>query len=140
MKMKIKHIWDRLSPATQKWLTDNPGCLVLPRTMTETICQETGVSADCDQHGQATLSRADPNVCDPNYTMPAKLPKWALKSAEADGGAHRRLRAAAEEYQAREQDRTCPFGGNAERAGAYISPKDPCLGPDWRKAPQPSPG
>ncbi|WP_250546074.1 acetamidase/formamidase family protein [Paenarthrobacter sp. DKR-5] len=41
------------------------------------------------------------NVCDPNYTMLAKLPKWSLKSVEAYGGAHRRLRAAAEEYKAR---------------------------------------
>lgn len=39
------------------------------------------------------------NVCDPNYTMVAKLPKWALRNAEAYGGAHRRLRAAAEEYR-----------------------------------------
>jgi hypothetical protein len=27
--------------------------------MTESICQETGRSADCDQHGQTTLSRED---------------------------------------------------------------------------------
>jgi hypothetical protein len=27
--------------------------------MAETICQETGTSADCDQHGQATLSSED---------------------------------------------------------------------------------
>jgi acetamidase/formamidase len=40
------------------------------------------------------------NVCDPNYTMVAKLPKWALKSAAAYGGVHGRLRAAAEEYTA----------------------------------------
>lgn len=39
------------------------------------------------------------NVCDPNYTMIAKLPKWALREAEAYGGVHRRLRAAAEEYR-----------------------------------------
>jgi acetamidase/formamidase len=38
------------------------------------------------------------NVCDPNYTMVAKLPKWTLKSAEAYGGVHRRLRATAAEY------------------------------------------
>jgi hypothetical protein len=38
------------------------------------------------------------NVCDPNYTMVAKLPKWAIGSAEAYGGAHRRLRAAAHDY------------------------------------------
>ncbi|WP_284974621.1 acetamidase/formamidase family protein [Arthrobacter sp. efr-133-TYG-104] len=41
------------------------------------------------------------NVCDPNYTMLAKLPKWSLKSAEAYGGVHRRLRTAAEEYKGR---------------------------------------
>ncbi|WP_138445082.1 acetamidase/formamidase family protein [Sinomonas susongensis] len=39
------------------------------------------------------------NVCDPNYTMLAKLPKWSLKSAEAYGGVHSRLRAAAEDYK-----------------------------------------
>jgi acetamidase/formamidase len=38
------------------------------------------------------------NVCDPNYTMVAKLPKWALRSAEAYGGVHRRMRAVAEQY------------------------------------------
>jgi len=40
------------------------------------------------------------NVCDPNYTMVAKLPKWAVRNAEAYGGVHRRLRTAAEEYRA----------------------------------------
>ncbi|WP_104127953.1 acetamidase/formamidase family protein [Cryobacterium sp. Y57] len=40
------------------------------------------------------------NVCDPNYTMVAKLPKWTLKDAQAYGGAHSRLRATAEEYTA----------------------------------------
>ncbi|MBC7518634.1 MAG: acetamidase/formamidase family protein [Microbacteriaceae bacterium] len=40
------------------------------------------------------------NVCDPNYTMVAKLPKWTLKDAEAYGGIHRSLRASAAEYSA----------------------------------------
>jgi acetamidase/formamidase len=40
------------------------------------------------------------NVCDPNYTMVAKLPKWLLGEAEAYGGAHKRLRAVAEAYAA----------------------------------------
>jgi len=40
------------------------------------------------------------NVCDPNYTMVAKLPKWALKSAQAYGGVHTRLSAAAHDYLA----------------------------------------
>ncbi|GAA1969313.1 acetamidase/formamidase family protein [Microbacterium deminutum] len=39
------------------------------------------------------------NVCDPNYTMVAKLPKWTLKDAQAFGGAHSRLRAAADAYR-----------------------------------------
>ena len=38
------------------------------------------------------------NVCDPNYTMVAKLPKWTLKDAQAYGGVHGRLRAAAAAY------------------------------------------
>jgi acetamidase/formamidase len=40
------------------------------------------------------------NVCDPNYTMVAKLPKWTLNEAEAYGGVHKRLRALAAEYGA----------------------------------------
>lgn len=59
MDIKIRDHWDRLSPATQRWLTDNPGCLILPRTMAETICQEARVNADPDQHGQAILSQTD---------------------------------------------------------------------------------
>lgn len=38
------------------------------------------------------------NVCDPNYTMVAKLPKWTLKEAQAYGGVHNRLRATAADY------------------------------------------
>lgn len=41
------------------------------------------------------------NVCDPNYTMVAKLPKWALKDAQAYGGVHNRLRSAALDYTSR---------------------------------------
>ena len=40
------------------------------------------------------------NVCDPNYTMVAKLPKWTIKEAQAYGGVHRRLRAVAADYLA----------------------------------------
>lgn len=59
MEMNIRGNWDRLSAATRQWLTDNPGCLILPRTMVATICKETGGSADCDQHGETALSRED---------------------------------------------------------------------------------
>lgn len=46
---------------------------------------------------QLALSPAA-NVCDPNYTMVAKFPKWAMGETEAFGGVHRRLRAAAAAY------------------------------------------
>ncbi len=57
--MNIKDHWDRLDPATQKWLVDNPGCKVLPRTITTIISKETGVDADRSQHGEMTLSQED---------------------------------------------------------------------------------
>ena len=38
------------------------------------------------------------NVCDPNYTMVAKLPKWSVGTAQAYGGVHARLRASAHDY------------------------------------------
>ncbi len=59
MEMNIRDRWDSLSPETRRWLIENPGCVVLPRTITETIHQETGVTADSDQHAQASLSPAD---------------------------------------------------------------------------------
>lgn len=59
IEMNIKDQWDRLDPATQKWLTDNPGCLILPRTITATICRETRGTDDGDQHGETVLSQED---------------------------------------------------------------------------------
>ncbi|GAA4036608.1 hypothetical protein GCM10023063_21860 [Arthrobacter methylotrophus] len=59
MQMNIRENWDRLSPATRHWLTDNPGCVVLPRTMAEIIHQETGITPDSDQHSQVSLSPED---------------------------------------------------------------------------------
>ncbi|WP_211881637.1 hypothetical protein [Pseudarthrobacter albicanus] len=32
--MHIKERWDRLSPATRQWFLDNPGCVIVPRTIT----------------------------------------------------------------------------------------------------------
>lgn len=57
--MTIRDQWDRLDPATQKWLTDNPGCLILPRTITAVICNESAGESDFDQHGQMVLSEED---------------------------------------------------------------------------------
>jgi len=59
MEINLRDHWDSLSPETRQWLTENPGCVVLPRTITETIHQETGITADSDQHDQASLSPED---------------------------------------------------------------------------------
>ncbi len=45
------------------------------------------------------------NVCDPTYTMLAKLPKKYLPGAEAYGGTHAQLREVAAHYRARQGDR-----------------------------------
>ncbi|MEV8148133.1 hypothetical protein AB0O52_08285 [Arthrobacter sp. NPDC080073] len=59
MEMNIRDRWDSLSPETRQWLIENPGCVVLPRTITETIHQETGIAPDSDRHAQASLSPED---------------------------------------------------------------------------------
>ncbi|MCZ9880414.1 hypothetical protein [Arthrobacter sp. B2a2-09] len=59
MEMNIRDHWDMLSPETRHWLTDNPGCVVLPRTITEIIHQETGITPDADRHSQVSLSPED---------------------------------------------------------------------------------
>jgi hypothetical protein len=41
------------------------------------------------------------NVCDPNYTSLAKLPKRYLPATAAMGGAHARLRELAGQYRGR---------------------------------------
>ena len=56
--MSIKDQWDRLDSATRKWLIDNPGCLILPRTITATICKETGTD-EGDRPGETVLSQED---------------------------------------------------------------------------------
>jgi hypothetical protein len=59
METRIKEIWDRLQPSTRKRLTENPGSVVLPRTLVETIAKELEVDLERDQHGQVTLSPDD---------------------------------------------------------------------------------
>lgn len=57
--MHIKEQWDRLSPATRQWFIDNPGCVIVPRTITTAINTETGQNADTDAHGETVLSEED---------------------------------------------------------------------------------
>jgi hypothetical protein len=57
--MNIKEQWNRLDPATQKWLIEHPGCQILPRTITAIICHATGGTDDSDRHGETELSQED---------------------------------------------------------------------------------
>lgn len=57
--MNIKDHWDRLDPGTQKWLLDNPGCQILPRTLTTVLAKETGEDLVGGQHGELILSPED---------------------------------------------------------------------------------
>jgi hypothetical protein len=57
--MNLKDVWDRLHPGTRKWLLDNAGCVILPRTLSARISMETGGYTERDQYGQIVLSRED---------------------------------------------------------------------------------
>ncbi|MDQ0867274.1 hypothetical protein [Arthrobacter globiformis] len=57
--MTVKDQWDRLDPGTKKWLLDNPGCLILPHSITAVIREKSGHDIKCDQHGQMMLSPQD---------------------------------------------------------------------------------
>ena len=51
--------WNELDEATKKWLVDNPGCVVLPRTVANVVHQVSGGSVAQDQHGEHLLSEAE---------------------------------------------------------------------------------
>lgn len=57
--MSLKDEWDHLDSATRSWLLENPGCLVVPRTMSAKISTEAHGDFELDQHGQIVLSRDD---------------------------------------------------------------------------------
>jgi hypothetical protein len=57
--VNLKDEWDRLDSETRKWLLDNPGCLVLPRSMSAKISNDVHKDIERDQHGQIMLSRDD---------------------------------------------------------------------------------
>jgi len=52
----INEWWNELDEATKQWLADNPGCLVLPRTVANVVHQATGDRVEQDQHGEVQLS------------------------------------------------------------------------------------
>lgn len=57
--MGIDKVWDLLEPETRHWLTDNPGCRILPRAVVAAITKATGVQFEQDRHGETLLSPSD---------------------------------------------------------------------------------
>lgn len=57
--MALKDEWDRLDSETRQWLLDNPGCVVVPRTVAALIQQNSAGHVEVDGHGQILLSRED---------------------------------------------------------------------------------
>jgi hypothetical protein len=57
--MNLKDEWERLDSETRNWLLENPGCVILPRTMSARIVRDASGKIDCDRHGQIPLSRED---------------------------------------------------------------------------------
>ncbi|MBT2585671.1 hypothetical protein [Arthrobacter sp. ISL-95] len=55
----IKEFWDQLSPDTQQWLIENPGTMIVPRTVTAIINGQTGESDTADVHGGTALTDED---------------------------------------------------------------------------------
>jgi hypothetical protein len=57
--MELKSQWHRLDPATRRWLLDNPGCVVLPRTISAIVARVADEPVVRDQHGAIQLTAAD---------------------------------------------------------------------------------
>lgn len=57
--MSLRDEWDRLGTETRTWLLENPGCLVVPRAMSDKINKDAHGDFACDPDGQVVLSRAD---------------------------------------------------------------------------------
>lgn len=57
--MVIDKLWDRLEPETREWFINNPGCVILPRSVAAAVSKTTGVKLELNQHGESSLSAAD---------------------------------------------------------------------------------
>ncbi|MHA7179081.1 hypothetical protein ACX80J_03085 [Arthrobacter sp. MDB2-24] len=55
----ISSIWTRLDPTVQQWLLENPGCVVLPRTMANRTATGMAEELPVDEHGEHWLSPED---------------------------------------------------------------------------------
>ncbi|MHA7282839.1 hypothetical protein [Arthrobacter sp. TMS2-4] len=52
----ISSIWTRIDPGVQQWVLENPGCVVLPRTMVNRVEATVGESLHADAHGEYWFS------------------------------------------------------------------------------------
>jgi hypothetical protein len=59
--MTIEQWWNLLDPDTQRWLVENPGCAVLPRTVVNAVNRVSPGSEllAADAHGECSLSLWD---------------------------------------------------------------------------------
>ena len=84
----IKEFWDQLSPDTQQWLIDNPGTMIVPRTVTAIINSETGESEGVDGHGGTHLTDEDRHFIHEQArargSAPAEEPKFFDAVGPAD--------------------------------------------------------
>lgn len=69
----ISELWDQLGSETQHWLAENPGCVILPRTVVN-IINEAGGSLSEDQHGESSLTQSDREFIQAKArTMPPRI-------------------------------------------------------------------
>ncbi|MFJ6003797.1 hypothetical protein [Arthrobacter sp. NPDC092385] len=55
----ISTIWTRIDPTVQQWILDNPGSIVLPRTLVNRVEATTGEALRIDQHGEYWFSEEE---------------------------------------------------------------------------------
>lgn len=55
----IEEWWTDLDPVIQQWFAENPGCLILPRTVANFVRKVAGDQADQDPHGRLEFSARD---------------------------------------------------------------------------------
>ncbi|HEY1158606.1 MAG TPA: hypothetical protein VGE95_20280 [Arthrobacter sp.] len=48
-----------MAPETREWFINNPGCMVLPRSIAAAVSKTTGVQLEQNQHGESSLTPAD---------------------------------------------------------------------------------
>jgi len=58
-EISIRDQWDRLPAPVTQWLLANPGCMILPRTISAEISAATDQGTNGDPHGETALSQED---------------------------------------------------------------------------------